>query len=171
MIGSSQDPAVAQLPARPQPSTNRVRSSQTRVLNLLRHGQQASPTLRRLVADLEASDLIVYVEPGICAFGHLAACLPHPISVANGTRYLRVIFDEHRRSASQSLALIGHELQHALEIARVPEARSAEAVTRLFARIGFSPHCPAGLPDCYETAAARSIGQRIQQELSDKPFR
>jgi hypothetical protein len=142
-----------------------VRSSERWVLDLLREGGDRSATFRTLVALLERTDTIVYVEPGVCAFGKLHACLSHTIAVAAGTRYLRVVFDPHRATSVQILALIGHELQHAIEIATAPSVRTPDDISRLFRRIGFSPHCPAGLPDCYETDAARLIGDRIHDEL------
>jgi hypothetical protein len=94
-------------------------------------------------------------------------CLNTAITFAGGVRYLRITFDPHRRQLSdaEEFAVIGHELQHALEIAEAPEVRTSDHVIRLFRRIGFSPRCPRGLSDCYETQAARLIGDRIRDEL------
>jgi hypothetical protein len=163
-----QEPTIGRQATEAERSSSRVRSTQTWVLDLLRQGEQQSATFRWLMVELAATDAIVYVEPGICAFGHLAACLPHPIVVVGSARYLRVTFDPHRRSAIENLALIGHELQHALEIASTQGVRTPDAVAQLFGRIGFSPSCPAGVPDCYETDAARVIGIRIERELEHR---
>src|SRR5262249_16021491 len=113
-------------------AASRIRSSQTWVLERLREGEQRSTTLRRLVTDLGSTDVIVYVEPGIWAFGNLTACLPHAMTAVGGIRYLRVIFDNSHSSATETLAHIGHQLQHVVEIANAPEVRTPEGVSRLF---------------------------------------
>src|SRR5713226_2943900 len=104
-----------------------VRSTDARILQRLREGCSRSATFRTLVDQIESTSTIVYVEPGICAFGHFKACLPHTITVVGDTRFLRIIIEEGQGGA-QELALIGHELQHALEIARAPNIRSADDI-------------------------------------------
>jgi hypothetical protein len=120
-------------------------------------------TFNTLVDQLDETGTIVYVERGICAFGHFKACLPHAITVVGDTRYLRIIVEAG--DGAQELALIGHELQHALEIARAPNIRSADDITKLFRRIGRSPHCPRGAPECYETSAALAAGDAVLREV------
>jgi len=141
-----------------------VRSTDAQILQKLQEGYSRSATFRALVDQLEGTSTIVYVERGICAFGHFKACLPHAITVVGDTRFLRILVEEGREGAPE-LALIGHELQHALEIAREPNIRSAEDITRLFGRIGRSTHCPRGTPDCYETSAARAAGDAVLREI------
>jgi hypothetical protein len=157
-------PALAQSPT---VSSSHLRSTEAWVLDLLRDGCGRSTVFRDMVTELEATDTIVYVQPGACTFGHLDGCLNTTITLAGGVRYLRITFDPHRRQLldAEELAVIGHELHHALEIARAREVRTSEDVIRLFRRIGFSPRCPHGLSDCYETQAARLIGDRIRDEL------
>ena len=134
------------------------------MLRRLDEGCFLSPTFRSLVEQLDRTTTIVYVEPGICAFGHFKACLPHAITLAGDTRFLRIIVEKGGGGA-QELARIGHELQHALEIARAPNIQSAGDITELFRRIGRSPHCPLGTPDCYETSAARAAGDAVLREV------
>lgn len=141
-----------------------VRSTDARILRTLREGCTRSATFNSLVDQINDTSTIVYVELGICSFGHFKACLPHSIAVVGDTRYIRIVVDPSQRGP-QELALIGHELQHALEIARAPAIRSADDITRLFRRIGRSPHCPLGTPDCYETAAALAAGDAVLQEI------
>jgi hypothetical protein len=117
-----------------------------------------------LVDQLEATDAIVYVERGVCGFGHYTACLPHAIASVGNVRYIKILVDPGERGA-HALALIAHELQHALEIAGERNIRTAEDVTALFRRIGRSPHCPLGTPDCYETASALAIERSVLREV------
>ena len=124
-----------------------VRSGEARILETLREGVRESETFKTLIERVNQTDTIVYVEHGICAFGHFQACLPHSIAAVGRTRYVRVIISE-RAVGAPELALIAHELQHALEIATDPTVRTADDITRLFRRLGRSPHCPPGIPDC-----------------------
>ena len=142
-----------------------VRSTESWVLALLDQGAAESPTLERLLAQLQQTDTIVYVQPGICAFGHFRACLPNFVARSGSVRYLRIVFDPHQARGPQLIALIGHELQHAVEIARAPAVHDADGMGRLFRKIGISPACPKALPDCFETDAARLAGDSILEEL------
>jgi hypothetical protein len=150
----------------PHVPPHQVRSTHTWVLDFLQEGYERSSTFRELLVDLEHTDAIVYVEPGICAFGHLMACLPNVVVATGGVRYLRVVFDPSRASGNRALALIGHELHHARDVARAPDVRTADDVIQLFRRLGFSPMCRRGIPDCFETVAARTTGDRIYDELA-----
>jgi hypothetical protein len=134
------------------------------MLQTLREGCARSATFRAIVEQLEVTSTIVYVEHGVCGFGHFKACLPNAITVVGNTRFLRIIVEPGTGGAEQ-LALLGHELQHALEIARAPNIRSADDVSSLFQRIGRSPHCPQGMPACYETSEALAIGDAVLAEV------
>lgn len=149
-------------------SPSGVRSTVTWVLDLLREGEATSATFRTVVTALGRTDAIVYVEPGICAFGRFHACLPAAVSTSGGVRYLRVLFEPARAPRPQLIALIGHELQHALEVATVPGVRSSDGIRRLFGRVGQSVECPKGMVDCFETTAARDVGDRILAELEKR---
>jgi len=140
-----------------------VRSTDARILEMIREGSGRSETFKSLVDALNQLNTIVYVEPGICGFGHYAACLPHTITIGSGFRYLRIVVDPGR--APDTISLIAHELQHALEIARAPSIQTAADMTALFRSIGRSPSCPRGVPDCYETSAALAIGDAVLNEL------
>ena len=141
-----------------------VRSTDAAMLETLREGSRRSETFKALVDHLDRSSTIVYVERGICGFGRWAACVPHAVTLAAGNRYLRVLVDE-RRVGADVIALIAHELQHAWEIAQASNIRSGDDISALFRRIGRSPSCPRGLPDCFETSAALSIGDATLKEL------
>ena len=134
------------------------------MLETLRDGCSRSATFKTLVDQLSDTNVIVYIERGICGFGHYKACLPHSVVLAGGNRFIRIVVDPGENGAPE-LALIAHELQHALEIAGAPNVRSGDDITALFHRIGRSPHCPRGTPDCYETGAALAMGDRVLDEV------
>jgi hypothetical protein len=71
-----------------------------------------STTFQRLVHVIEATDGIVYVERGQCVHG-VRACLTFSTTQADKFRVLRILVDP-RQPDWDVMALIGHELQHAI---------------------------------------------------------
>ncbi len=143
---------------------SRVRSSDAAIRALLREGADRSATFSTLVDAIEHSNGIVYVEFGYCAFGHLNACVLPLIASPHGDRYLRILVtpDKNRRSHDQLLALIAHELRHALEVFDAPEVVDVETMNALYSRIG-TPE--TGGLNGYETSAARAAGDHALNEL------
>jgi hypothetical protein len=102
-----------------------VRSSVPRLAALLTRGVECSSTVRHLVATLDASDVIVYIEPKQRR-PSLSGYLSHHIVTVAGIRYLR-IYVEMQDAERQLISLIGHELQHAVEVAQAADARTSAA--------------------------------------------
>lgn len=63
-------------------------------------------------------------------------------------------------SRQQQVALLAHELQHALEIGRVPGARTSAEITELYRRIGYEFRDRE-----FETVAAQRTGWLVDAEL------
>jgi hypothetical protein len=138
----------------------RVRAPDKRIQELIADGFCRSQTFAALVIALNRSDVIVYIESVVSLpkdmMGRIAM-LPK----AGSIRYLRIQIraDLPRKDA---IALIGHELQHALEIAGAPEVRNDEGMVKLYERIGY-----AGTGDhTYDTGAAQDAGRRVRRELA-----
>jgi hypothetical protein len=142
----------------------RVRSTNADLLALIREGNERSVTFRTLVDTIGRSNGIVYIEFGYCAFGHLNGCLLPYIAPAHADRYFRIIVtpDKNRRSHDQLLALIAHELRHALEVIEHLEVVDVQMLEALYRRIG-TP-LTAQIRG-YETSAARAAGDVVQAEL------
>lgn len=124
---------------------------------MVRDGVRRSATFRRLVEDIEQSDVVVYLET--------AAYLTEPVHahtrLAGATpvmRYLRVVI-RIPAGTDNAISLIGHELQHASEIAHAAEVRDQDTLAALYRRIG--DENDAG----WETHAARNAGDVIRDEL------
>lgn len=66
-----------------------ARSSVPRIAALLTRGVECSSTVRHLVATLDASDVIVYIEPKQRR-PSLSGYLSHHIVTVAGIRYLRI---------------------------------------------------------------------------------
>ena len=138
----------------------RVRSADARIRELLATGIDRSPTFSHLVHALNASDVIVYIEPTPRLPKALAGRLLL-LPLAGEQRYLRiqVRVDLPRR---ELIALIGHELRHALEIAADPTVRDDRAMLTLYKRIG---RATAGTLHAFDTEDAQVAGRRVRFEL------
>jgi hypothetical protein len=139
-----------------------VRVRHAGVAPYLRDAIDGSAAIRRMVAILDASDVIVYFE--------LQPALPLTLRAgvsfagAGGRfRYLRVALNPGN-TRGETLAMIGHELQHAVEIAAAPEVRSTAALRRFYKRIGMA----GGTAETWDTQAAREMGRRVTREIERK---
>jgi hypothetical protein len=143
----------------------RVRSTNGTMLELIKEGRERSAMFRTLVDAIDHSNGIVYIEPGICAFGHLNGCVLPFIAPIRGQRYMRILVtpDKNRVSHDQRLALIAHELQHAREVIDHTEVVDVATMEQMYRRIG-TP-LTGGLSG-YETSEARAAGDAVLLELS-----
>lgn len=138
--------------------TRRIRTTDPSVRKLLKRGYRQSPAFRDLVTRLQRSDVFVYVEevprlPG--ALEGRTMILPK----AHGHRYVRIQI-AMRGSTDDSIALLGHELQHAVEIADAADVGDESAMAALYGRIGVRSG-----QHIYDTVAAQEMGRRIRREL------
>ena len=62
------------------------------------------------------------------------------------------------------VGLLGHELQHAVEIADAPEAIDEQTLIGLYQRIGIGGAIRNGIRS-FDTAAALVAGQRVSREI------
>ena len=137
----------------------RVRAADPRVHGYLAEGLQRSNTFARLLAALNASDVIVYVERVMTlprdTMGRLTM-----VPTKSTARYLRIQIKSDL-SMNEAIALIGHEMRHALEVAEEPSVRDSGALIQLYERIGHS----SGGEHVYDTTAAQDVGKQIRREL------
>src|SRR5262245_58486567 len=97
------------------PAMPRVRPVGHRMVALLERGYSASCTLSTLIDALERSDVIVHIaEQWLLDAGRLGET--QLVATAGGQRYLRIHIDPRLRDEA-AIAMLGHELQHAREIA------------------------------------------------------
>ena len=139
--------------------TRHVRTTNKTIARLLARGYRRSPTLAGIVTRLQHSDVFVYIEevprlPG--ALEGRLMMLPR----AHEHRYVRIQI-ALRGAPEDTIALLGHELQHALEVAEAPSVSDQAGLERLYARIGMS-----GGAHQYDTVAAQETGRLVRKELS-----
>lgn len=137
----------------------RVRAADAIVQSILTDGLRRSPTFASLLAALNRRDVIVYIERSMtmprATLGRLTI-----VSGIRDQRYLRI----HIRAdlpRGDAIALIGHEMTHALEIADAPEVRGPDGMVELYQRIGHS----AGGEHVYDTIAAQDTGRKVRREI------
>jgi hypothetical protein len=134
------------------------------LLPVVRAGREQSPTFRALIERLETTDVVVYVQ---C--GRLRPRLDGELTfvgAAGGLRYVRVRISWDL-TLPRKIAILGHELQHALEVADNPDIVSAGTLALAYERFGFTKHRRFDRVD-FDTAAAIDTGVTIWRELADR---
>ena len=135
-----------------------VRTTDPRVQGWLRTGAAESQTFRDLLTLLGDSDLIVHVQ----VVDRLAtAGQTYFVTATASARYVRV---EVVAGASQNemIALIGHELQHAVEIAHEPRIRDRQALAVYYRTMADN----SGVTTAYDSVAARVMEDRVRREMA-----
>jgi hypothetical protein len=134
-----------------------VRTTDARVRGWIDAGARESRTFNVLLDRLAASDVIVYVQ--------LVNRIPSGADgqlffvTSTGTaRYLRIELVP-RGHRSRIISVLGHELQHAVEIANARWVKDTRAISTLYRRVG-------DLSTRYESLDARITGERIGYELA-----
>ena len=131
--------------------------------SLLADAARRSTVITALLDELEGTDVVVYLSDATSgAAGEPSAYLTFVTSSA-GIRYVLVRIASWGSAYPDRIAWLGHELAHALEIARAPDVRDAPGVRRLYTHLGWEG--PAGR---FETAAAIAAGDRVRIELSGR---
>jgi hypothetical protein len=139
-----------------------VRSTEVRFRKLVDRGEVRSPTFHRLMDRLDTSDVVVYLEPKQKDRG-LDAYSAHHLTIDGPYRHIRVPI-EVQGTEDRVIGVIGHELQHAAEVAQSPEIRDDVGVRRFFERAALPFGCGGGR-ECYETQTARDVEESVLAEL------
>ena len=139
--------------------TRRIRTHNKRVMKLLSEGLRRSPTFADLVVKLHSTDVIVYIEPTFGLPPEMAGRILLQ-TVSGNQRYLRM----QVRSTLQGdhmIAVIAHELRHALEVAAEPTVTNDAGLESLYRRIGRVSHGT----NAFDTDDAVMVGRTVAIEL------
>jgi hypothetical protein len=117
-----------------------------------------SPTIGRLVRELEQRDVLVFLDSRVDASIPLGQTSLMTVTAEH--RFVRVVFNP-ALPPNRRIEMIGHELQHVLEIAQAAHVRDDAGVRRLFMAIGREVGTHA-----YETEAARDVERQVRREVS-----
>ena len=136
-----------------------VRALDAPCVEALGYGHDGSEAFRELVAEIDASGVIVHVTIGDTVYFGTAGTT-RLAGVVGGWRYLRVVLRSHL-SLEERASVLGHELRHVLEIAQ-SSAFTQKDVRALFDDIG---HPVPGAIDAFETVEASDAGLRVLRDL------
>jgi hypothetical protein len=139
----------------------RVRPNDGRSAALLIEGIARSTQLRRIIDRLEASDVIVYVETQPRLRKRVAGSLTW-LTRTPQFRYVRVSLSPDY-FGDAAIALLAHELQHALEVAGERSVVDPASLESFYRRIGnaVGQHVSG-----WDTEAARTVGDDVRRELA-----
>jgi len=151
----------AAAPDKPRDGGARVRPQDARSIQLMRDGMARSETFRALVERLEASNVFVYVEVSSFLESSLSGKLTW-MTQAGPYRYLRATISPDQ-TGNQSVAALGHELQHAVEVMDDELVVNEKTLVSLYQRIG--QKSSAAVASGWETIAAQEAGYRVRREL------
>jgi hypothetical protein len=151
-------PAARGIPGDP---LRRLRPTQAMGERVLADGIARSATFRRLVARLERSDVIVYITVRIDMRPTLGGSL-RIMGRSASDRFVHVSLNG-QHPQQMLVALLGHELQHAVEVADAPDVASEEGLTGLYRRIGV--HVSG---DSWDSRAAQETGQIVRAEFNGR---
>ena len=124
-------------------------------------GMKGSPLFRDLVTQLEASDLIIHIESDCTMLDRVQGKLLF-VTAAGGVRYIRVRIACSLTGVRQ-VAILGHELRHAVEVASAPWVVDEASLAEEYRRIGFPSRSATG--EAYESRAAIKAGERVLREM------
>jgi hypothetical protein len=139
-------------------SAGDVRPLQQRGRTLLAKGIDGSTTFKQLIDKIAHSDVVVYVDLDAFDERKVDGSLRF-LGKGGGTRFLKVWL-RPRRIDDEMVVTLGHELQHALEVAGDPQVVSQATFAAFYARKGQSDK-----PGRFETRAAQQVARRIRVEL------
>jgi hypothetical protein len=141
-----------------------IRTTDVRMRRLLEEGMFGSRSLRALVERIQRSDVVVYVHCERYAPSRVAGRLTF-VSAAGGVRYV-VVRLMRLESRAQQIALLAHELQHAVEIADTPAIVDAASLAREYHRIGQVNTWSTAPGIAFDTIAAVDMGHRVLSEIA-----
>lgn len=132
---------------------------------LIDDAARRSSAIRESIDRLQALDVTIYVR----ASAFMPVDLDGRIALlaTNGRRRYLVIELACGRSEVTQMAILGHELFHAIEIAQEPSAVNADTLADLFSRIGWKTSDSRG-QRTFETEAAAAAGLRARRQLTTR---
>ena len=145
------------------PSMSHVRAVSESARDTLAESLRRSPTVARLIDQLQQSDVIVFIDTRLDPSVPTAETML--MSTGGGVRYVHVILNP-RMSPDDRVEYLAHELQHAVEIAEDRSAVDGPSVRRRFAEIGRALAGAAAREQAFETDEARRVSLTVRSELA-----
>jgi hypothetical protein len=150
-------------PAHAEDPDSVIRPLNSVLASTLRTSYDASATVRAIVDELERSDLLVHVIAMAPERRRYFAGAMQFVVKSGDRRILRITIDQWL-SPENRAAILGHELQHALEVSRAAAVIDAATFAEFYRRIGREA---VGGPnvECFETEEARHVGEQVLADV------
>jgi len=136
--------------------TTHLRATSPVVRSLIDEATVTSPIVNRLIAQLQRSDTIVYVE--MTGSPEIPRARTILAAASRDVRFLRISISV-LIPPIERVPLLAHELLHATEIAAAIEARDEAGIRHLYQRIGLR-----GGSDRWETREAAEVERQVRAE-------
>jgi hypothetical protein len=140
---------------------NHVRSAELEVRTLISDGYSRSLTFRQLVDSVEGLPCVVYVASAVKLSQGMRGALLHSFVGDAEMPVLRVLLKTNL-ARDEAIAVIGHELQHAVEALEGARAAGGLDLHAVFERLDDSAAKGARR---YETEAAIGVTVKVRDEL------
>lgn len=137
----------------------RFRAMDALARDVLANAVRLSPTVARIVGALQQSDLIVHVQTGMLPLG--VNGITAVIAAGPAARYVRLVL-KIPNAMPDLIAVLGHELQHVIEIATTPWIQDGCSLAAHSRQIGW----PTSRDGYFETRAAMETGSRVRWEVA-----
>lgn len=139
-----------------------IRALSPALRSMVDESAERSPSFRALVDQIDASNVIVYLNYNLFRTQNIDGRLTF-LGAAGGRRYVMIQIAALRTRVDQ-FAILGHELRHATEVAAAPSVVDTKSLARHYATIGFvAREWQYGL--AFETDSAVDVGSRVQREV------
>jgi hypothetical protein len=137
-----------------------VRPADARSAAILLDGLRRSSTLRAIVEQIESRNVIVHIEmwAGLAKKG-IAGRLTW-VTAAARYRYVRVALSP-MLSGNAAISILGHELQHVLEVGDDESIVDNATLSRYYAKHGIAVR--GGLD--WDSESARDVGHEVLRDL------
>lgn len=155
--------ALAEATAGPSWTRTHMRPLSSAAIALLADATERSSIVTTLLKELEQTDIVVYLTDAMPGVARGSASYLVFLSRDASARYLLVRIDRWRVSLPERIVLLGHELQHALEVAAAPEVKDADGLAQLYRRIGWEAQ-----KDRFESAGAKAVSNRVRKQLAQR---
>jgi hypothetical protein len=148
--------------------TPHVRPESRDARRFVEEAMEKSATIRELIDRLAESDVVAYVR--FRALGEIGVDGRLRFLAATTAQRYVVIDLACARPRVDEIAIFGHELHHALEIAAAPSIVNSPTLAEYYARAGIETGGIAGVR-MFETRAARATAEIVRKEVFAAPER
>lgn len=150
-----------------RPHDDRLRTLDQRIEELLHEGIVRSETFRTLVQRLTGGNVVVYMRQETLPAGvHGRMSF---LTTASGTRFVLIALAPDL-DAIRSIAVLGHELRHALEVLEQPAIVDEQTFVEAYEHATYRRRQLADGRTGFDTIAAVQAGLEVWKELALSPI-